>query len=229
MQRPVLKIGHRGAMGHATENTLSSFQKAISLGVDIIELDCLCCKSKELVVFHDDRLLRLAKQKGFIREKTLSQLKEITLAGGERIPTLKEALECIDRKAIVNIELKGRLSVNQTVALIRYFIKEKGWAYNNFLISTFVKSNIRKIKRLLPEIPVSALALYTTQGLIRFALSINAHSININKKLVNEKIIRKAHAHGLNVYVWTVNDPKEIQKMKDYGVDGIFSDYPERI
>ncbi|MFW6383179.1 MAG: glycerophosphodiester phosphodiesterase, partial [Nanoarchaeota archaeon] len=107
----VLKIGHRGAMGYEPENTLSSFEKAIELGVDMIELDVRLCKDLEVVVFHDDKLSRFANAEGYVIEKSLEELKKLDVKGGGKIPALREALNHINKRAKVNIELKGRGSV----------------------------------------------------------------------------------------------------------------------
>lgn len=225
----ILRIGHRGAMGHEPENTLISFQKALDLGVGMIEFDCLRAKTGEAVVFHDDKLKRLSGQKGFVREKTLAQLKGVTLAKGQRIPTIEEALDTIDRKALVNIELKGRLSLKPALKAINHYVNHKGWAYEDFLLSSFIKSKMRQAKKLLPQVPRAALASVTTTGLLNYAHSIQAYSININKKLAKKPFIEKAQHAGFKVYVWTVNDPEEIVELKTLGVDGIFSDFPERV
>ncbi len=216
-------------MGYEPENTLRAIQKALHLKVDIIELDCLCCKTGEVVVFHDYRLTRLVGNKGYIREKTLSQLKEFDLALGEKIPTLEEAFDLIDHRAVINLDLKGNLSFKPTLKIIEHYVKEKGWSYNNFLLSTFNRGKLKEIKRAHPGIPLAVLASYTSVGMVGFAKLIKAHSIHPHKKLVKEKLVAQAHKAGLNVYTWTVNDPQEIKHMKNLGVDGIFSDYPDRI
>lgn len=227
--RKILRIGHRGAMGHALENTLASFQKAIDCGVHMIELDCLTCQTGEAVVFHDYKLTRLAGNKAYVRKKSLTQLKEFKLKNGETIPTLSEALDFIDRRATINIDLKGNLSLKPVLKTIEHYVKEKGWSYSDFLLSTFDRGKLKKIKRAHAEIPVGVLASYSTVGLVSFAKSIKARAIHPHKKLLKVKLLTQAHSAGLNVYVWTVNEPKEIEQMKALGVDGIFSDYPDRI
>src|SRR6056297_2287931 len=104
----VLKIGHRGAMGYEPENTLRSFKKAIELNVDMVELDVYVCSSGELVVIHDDKVDKTTNGKGYVSEKSFDELRKLDAGMGEKIPTLQEVLDLIDKRAKVNIELKGK-------------------------------------------------------------------------------------------------------------------------
>ena len=99
----MLKIGHRGARGYAPENTLKSFQKAIELGVDAVELDVQLCKSGELIVMHDDTVDRTTDGSGFVKKLKLKDLKKLDAGMGERIPTLEEVLDLVNRRVKVNI------------------------------------------------------------------------------------------------------------------------------
>ena len=98
-------IGHRGAMGHAPENTILSVQKALALGVDGIEVDVFRCLSGEIVVFHDKKLDKLTNGSGKIEEKTLKQLNALKVMGSEPIPTLENIIDVIDGSVQLNIEL----------------------------------------------------------------------------------------------------------------------------
>ncbi len=120
----MLKIGHRGAMGYAPENTLGSFAKALELGVDGIELDVHVCKSGEVVVIHDERVDRTTNGKGQVKEMTLKELKELDAGKGERIPTLEEVLDFVDRRAFIDIELKAEGIGNSVADIVRKYIQE---------------------------------------------------------------------------------------------------------
>ena len=106
MNEPLV-IGHRGAMGHETENTLASVQKALDLGVDGIEIDVFNIQSGETVVFHDERVDRLANGGGKIEEYNYVDLLRLTLDGNHKIPMLQDVLKMIENKVLLNIELKG--------------------------------------------------------------------------------------------------------------------------
>lgn len=225
----VTKIGHRGAMGHAPENTLTSFEKAIQLGVDMIELDVRLSKDLQVVVFHDDKLKRLTNSKGYVYKKTIEELKSLSLCGGEKITTLKEALNFINRRAKVNIEIKGKNSAGNVSQIIEEFVSEKGWNYDDFIVSSFRLSELKKIKKLNENIRLGVLKDIFPLRPVLFAKKLGAYSIHFSYRFANKRKLKRAKREGFKVYVWTINDEKVIKKMKDLGVDGIFSDYPERL
>ncbi len=225
----MLKIGHRGAMGYEPENTLLSFQKAIDLGGDMIELDVHVCKTGEVVVIHDDNVDRTTNDKGFVAKKTFKELKALDVGKGQKIPTLQEVLELVDRKAKINIELKGKGTVQSVSDIIEKYIREKGWSYDDFLISSFHRYELQRINKLNPKIKIGILITRTVIGLEKFAAKVNAYSVNARIGLVNRDFVNKAHEKGLKVFVWTVNDYKDIERMKSSEVDGIFSDFPDRL
>jgi len=103
----VLRIGHRGAAGHAPENTLASFRKAIELGLDMTELDVHVCASGELVVIHDENVDRTTNSKGWVSKLSLTELKRLDAGAGETVPTLAEVLDLLKDRIMLNIELKG--------------------------------------------------------------------------------------------------------------------------
>ena len=133
----MLRIGHRGACGYEPENTLRSFNHAIQLGVDIVELDVHICQSGEIMVIHDIKVDRTTNGTGFVGDKTLDELKTLDAGKGEQIPTLQEVLDQINRRVKVNIELKGNSTAKPVLKLLEKYIKEAGWSYNDFLISSF--------------------------------------------------------------------------------------------
>ena len=102
-----LVIGHRGAMGYETENTIASIEKAIELGVSMIEIDVLRIKSGELMVFHDKRVDRLTNGAGEIEDYYMSDVLALNLVGGHKIPTLQQVLKAVDGRVKINIELKA--------------------------------------------------------------------------------------------------------------------------
>jgi len=131
MNEPLV-IGHRGAMGHETENTIASIQKAIELGVDMIEIDVFNVKSGETVVFHDETLDRLTNAGGKIEDWTYYELRKVIVDGGHQIPLLQDVLKAIDHKVKLNIELKGSGTTDRVSFIVNYYIKEKGWTTEDF-------------------------------------------------------------------------------------------------
>ncbi len=225
----ILRIGHRGAAGYEPENTLRSIAKALTLNVDMVEIDVHCCRSKEIVVIHDPKLDRTTNGKGQVSSRTLGELKQLDAGKGEKIPTLEEVLDLINRKAKVNIELKGKNTLKPVVRTIEHYVREKGWSYADFLVSSVYRFNLLRIRKLNPLIPLAALFKHPAPGLLSLAAKIEAYSINAHFLKITEKFVAKAHLKNLKVLAWTVNDPADIKRMKELGVDGIFSDYPDRI
>ncbi|EKE18662.1 MAG: Glycerophosphoryl diester phosphodiesterase [uncultured bacterium] len=233
----MIKIGHRGACGYAPENTLSSVQKAIELGVDMIEFDVQICKSGEAIVFHDDSVNKKTNGKGLIKNLTIEQLRVLDVLPGEKIPTLVETLELINKKTKVNIELKG-LGTAQIVAdITREFIQNKNWKEEDFLVSSFHWQELEKFHDNYPEIKTGILAKRRLKGLFKYsqqniseeALKIGAYSVNFPLNGITKAKVEKMHEKGLKVFVYTVNNHIDIKFMEEIGVDGIFSDFPDRI
>ncbi len=228
-EKKPLVIGHRGAMGHETENTLASIQKALDLGVDMIEIDVFNVASGDTMVFHDETLDRLSNAGGKIEEWTYYELRKVILDGGHKIPRLQDVLKLIDNRVRLNIELKGAGTVNRVNFITDYYIKERGWTLDNFLISSFKWDELREMRKVNASIPIAILTSDDPLDAISIAKELNAEAINPNyRKLTaeNNSAIKKA---GFKIYPWTVNDPQDIMAMKRLGVDGIITNFPERI
>ena len=234
-----IKIAHRGASGHEPENTLRAFEKAIELGADMIEFDVHVCKSGEAVVMHDATVDRTTNGKGEIVGKALKELKSLDAGKGEKIPTLEEVLNLIDRKTKVNIELKRSETAEPVTKIIHNYVLNKDWSYDDFLVSS---SDFAELKSFFDKkIPVklgviirkgnSGLKniIFRKYSYLDFAKSINAFSIHFSKFLASSKRIKEARRQGFSVFVWTVNSESEIKKFKARKTDGIFSDFPDRL
>ena len=221
-------IGHRGACGLAPENTLASFAKALEIGVDAVELDVHLAKSGELVVIHDETVDRVSDGKGFVANKTLRELKEYTLEGGEKIPTLNEVFDFINRRCIINVELKGALTAKPVAELIRKYVLEKGWSFEDFFVSSFNHHELFAFHQLLPEVQTGALLEGIPFHYASFGEDIGATHVILYLYTLNKAFIDDAHRRGLKVFVYTVNDPDEMKLLLDMGVDGIISNYPDR-
>lgn len=224
-----LVIGHRGAMGYETENTLASIQKALDLGVDMIEIDVFKIKSGEIVVFHDERLERLSNAGGNIEEFNIYDLKQVILDGNHQIPQLQEVLRLIDNKVPLNIELKGFNTADRVNFITDYYIKQKGWSKENFVISSFNWDELRKMRELNADIAIAVLTEEDPLKAIPTARELNAVAINPWYKSLTAETVSILHDAGFKVYTYTVNEPEDIDKVLSYGVDGIFTNFPDRI
>lgn len=229
-QPSLLCIAHRGAMGHAPENTIASIRKALELGAPCIEIDVYCVNGN-LLVIHDERLERTTNGKGKLGEHDFGYLRSLDAGQGERIPTLAEVCGEIDGKACLNIELKG----SNVAADVVYFIQTmlhpeiSSWRREQLLISSFDHRALQQVRRLDPSLNIAALGYSIPADHARFAEDLGAIAVNPSLELVDQVYVDDAHARGLKVYVYTVNEPEDIQAMVKLGVDGVFTNYPERV
>ena len=229
MSNALLKIGHRGAKTYIAENTLASIEKALELGVDAIEIDVHKCTSGELVVFHDFTLDRMTNGSGEVAKHTLEQLKNLKVNNQYEIPTLEDVLNTIDKKCMLNIELKGRDTALKTCKIVEDYIETKQWNLDHFLISSFQHQELEDVYNYNKQLRLGVLTKASVVEAIEFAETINAFAIHPNVALVTKNNVSLAQSKGYKVLIWTVNDQPTIERMKPYGVDGIISDNPDLI
>jgi glycerophosphoryl diester phosphodiesterase len=225
----MLKIGHRGVKGHVPENTIASFQRAIDIGLDAVELDVHQCASGEIVVIHDTTIDRTTSGTGLVSELTLSELKNVSIDVEHQIPTLEEVLDTISRKCVVNIELKGENTVEKTLDIINKYTLEKNWELTDFIISSFDWLALEKVHQQNPFLPIGVLTLTDIELAISFAKFCNAKAIHPYFHLLDSENVKKMKAENLKIFPWTVNEPEDIIFVKSLAVDGIISDYPDRL
>ena len=224
-----LIIGHRGAMGYVAENTIPSIEKAIELGVDGIEIDIFKCASGELVVFHDVMLDKLTDLTGKIEEKSLDSLKKAKVLGAYQIPTLNEVMNLIDGRLILNIELKGSETAIPTNDLLRDYFKKSSWNPSKIIISSFKWDELNLFYNLNKEVPIAVLTDGDPLAALPFARKVKAYAINPKYSLLtktNSKIIKD---EGIKLFPWTVNELDDIKFMISLGVDGIITNFPDRV
>ena len=217
-------IGHRGACGYEPENTLDSFETAISLGCQWIELDVYFVTG-ELLVIHDDSLERTTNGKGDVMDSSLEYLRSLDAGNGQQIPTLSEVVDLVDKRCAINIELKGPYTAESTSAYLNSLCAN-GWQEDHFLLSSFYYGELAKADTRFRR---GALFHKSVPDYFQITTQLDAYSINLSIKLVAQKLVDEAHRHGLKVLVYTVNQPDDILRMINMGVDGVFSDYPDRV
>jgi len=227
-QNPLV-IGHRGARGHLAENTLPSIAKAIELGVDGIEIDIFKCASGELVVFHDQTLEKLTNSKGYIEQLTLDSIRKIDVLNGFTIPTLEEVLDLINGRVFLNIELKGTQTALLTNEIILSYFERKEWDLSKILISSFNWEELEIFYSVNSEVSIAILTEDDPLDAIPIAKQLNAVAINPEYVSLNTGNIDRIKKEGLKIFTWTVNDPQEIKDLITLGVDGIITDFPERV
>lgn len=221
-------IGHRGAMGYETENTIASIEKAVALGAPMIEIDVFQIASGELVVFHDNELDRLSNTSGPITSFTWETLQEVVLEGGHSIPLLQTVLDQLAGRAALNIELKGPNTAAPVASLLKAYLSNGNWKEEDLLISSFDWNLLLETRDFLPEISIGVLTEAHPLEAIPTAKELSAVSINPYYKDLDAAIVAQIHAAGFKVYTWTVNAPEDLKNLKKLGVDAVFTNFPDR-
>ena len=227
----VLRIGHRGSKGYIAENTLESINHAILLGVDGIEIDIFKCLSGELVLSHENNLKRLTGRSGQLEKLTLDELKKFLVVGKYKIPTLIDVLTRIENPLFVNIELKGFNTAQATSKIIADISTSTSWSLEHFIVSSFNWNELELFRSIDKNTPVGVLVnkSMSVNEAIEFGKKINAQAIHPNFKILDDKAVKKIKNNGFKIYSWTVNNRDDINLMKKLKVDGIISDFPDRI
>jgi glycerophosphoryl diester phosphodiesterase len=217
----MLKIGHRGAKAHEPENTLRSFQAAMSLGVDAVELDVRKTKDNKLVVMHNADVNKTTNGEGSVSDLTLKQIKKLKTDKDEKIPTLSEALDFIGEQVRILVELKETGYEEQVLDLIKKKALDK-----NVIIISFHENALQKIRELNDKVEIG-LIYVRHKNPIQSALDLKAQYLLPLYRFTHSANVKKAHENGLKVIVWTINHKEEVSEYKKKGVDGIASDKPD--
>ena len=160
---------------------------------------------------------------------TLAQLKALKVEEQYTIPTLEEVLELTGRKCFLNIEMKGRHTAVPVSQLIERYIADKGYTYDDFIVSSFQREELMIMHDINPNIHLGILTQASVTQAWEWAQEFSAKAIHPHYTLLTESNVKKAKQAGYKVYTWTVNEPEDIERIKTYEVDGIMSDYPERL
>ena len=225
----ILKIAHRGAKAYEPENTLQAFQKALDLNSDGIELDVHLSSDEHIIVIHDETIDRTTNGKGLVNTFSLAELKSFLIDEKYQIPTLNEVFDLVDKKCLINIELKGLGTASKVVTLIEEYIAKKNWSYNHFIISSFDWNLLQETSNLNSKISIGILTEENLDTALAFAETIKAKAIHPAFQLLNKENVQEIQEKGFLVFPWTVNSEEDILKIKNYKVNGIISDNPDKI
>ena len=217
----MLRVGHRGARAYAPENTLASFKKALEIGVDAVEFDVRKTKDNQLVVIHDADVKRTTNGEGLVNDFTLKEIKGFDAGGGEKIPTLEEAFDFLDKKVKVFVELKESGFEEQVLSLVNKKGLEK-----NVVVTSFLEDALKKVRELNGDIE-TGLIYANHKNPVKAALDLKANYLLPLYRFTHTANVEKAHECGLKVVVWTINKPEEVKEYAKKGVDGIASDKPD--
>ena len=193
----------------------------MEIGVDAIELDVRKTKDNQLVVIHDADVKRTTSGEGLVNELTLKEIKGFDAGEGEKIPTLEETLDFLDKKVKVFIELKEAGIEKQVLSIIHEKELEK-----NVVIVSFLEDALKKVRELDKDI-ATGLLYAKHKNPTKAALELKANYLLALYRFTHTANVEKAHEFGLKVIVWTINTPQEVEEFAKKGVDGIASDKPD--
>ncbi len=220
-------FAHRGASGYAPENTLAAMKKAIELGARAIEIDIHSVEG-ELYVYHDRRLDHKSNGTGLISEVSREYLKTLSV-DGEPIPTLWEVMTYLSKhNCIVNIELKGMTCLASFKVLYPKLIEELDFQTEQLLISSFHHGFLQELHQAYPHAYIAPVLEGIPLNTIDIATKLNAYSIHFSLNFITPELVIEAHSKGLKVFVYTVDHPDDIHLLNMMGVDGIFTNYPDK-
>jgi glycerophosphoryl diester phosphodiesterase len=231
------KIAHRGASGNYPESTGLALAKAIGAGADMIELDCQMTQDGHVVIFHDDKLRRTAGGRGALSDKTLAQLKKLDIGrwrgkafAGERILTLEEGLEILGGNVDLCLEFKTFGAAAPGFDLKVLFTLSHYDYLDRTILSSFDYHCLARLRDHAPEAAIGIICgAPGREDPLEAARRLGAASIHVQKELASRDFLRQAWDEGLDVYVWTINEVREMRVFAELGVQGLISDFPEKL
>jgi glycerophosphoryl diester phosphodiesterase len=222
--RQVLRIGHRGAAGHAPENTLAAIQKGIALGVDLVEIDVRRTADGVLVVLHDETVNRTSDGKGRVDRLSLQDVKKFNAENGEQIPTLEEVLSITAGRAGLMLELKVKGVAQQAVEAVR------GAGFRDPVIyASFLHDELTHVRAVDPGASLMVLFGRLPQAPVARAIEHGSSHVGLRHDTATRRLVDAFHRADLLVFVYTADRPDDIQHALSVGVDGVISNFPERI
>jgi glycerophosphoryl diester phosphodiesterase len=231
MTRPArpLVIAHRGASGYRRENTLAAYSLAIEQRADMIEIDLHRTRDAQTVVIHDERPQGLGAPE--IGHATLAEVRALDLGGGARVPTFDEVLDAFGLRIDFNVELKRGPSgpypglEDEAVRAVA-----RRGLLGRTLFSSFEDAYLAGVARSEPGARRALLlSAQSAERPLERARAVGAEALNPWIGLVSRELVDAAHAEGLAVYVFTVNREEDMRRLLELGVDGMFTDYPDRL
>lgn len=225
--RSPLIIGHRGASGYEPENTLRSFERAIAMGAQMIELDVHLAKSGEIVVIHDATIDRTTDGKGNVRDLSWKQLQKYHVGTSERLPLLSEVFEAVNQRATIIIELKDPAAALPVADLITGYVKHKKCSYENFIVASFDHYAVLRFHEYCPQVKTGVIFDGNPIGYADIARRAHANYAMMAYEWITKEFIADAHASGIQVFAYTVNTQAIAKKLRKLKIDGMVSNYPD--
>ena len=238
MRLSPLVCAHRGRSGVYPENTMVAYEAAIDVGADFMELDVRQTAGGEIVCIHDASVDRTTDGEGMVEEMTLAEVQALDAGSwidddfaGERIPLLRDVLEQIAPRLVVDIEIKQREIAGQVVEIVR-----QTDAVRRVTVVSFDLDDLRTAKAAERAVACGLITSgpdedegQTERDLIASALDCGANFISCSHRSVTPTLVRECHLMGLALMAWTMDEPEDIRRMMEMQVDGLVSNHPERV
>ncbi|ATG76594.1 MULTISPECIES: glycerophosphodiester phosphodiesterase [unclassified Pseudoalteromonas] len=218
-------FAHRGASGHFPENTKSAILEALKIGVDGIEVD-IQSAIDDYMLIHDSWLDRTTNGTGKVNEFDAVTIAKLDAGNGESVPNLQQLLDWNNDKTLLNLELKHTFELEKLATQLEYNISMGKISRTNVLVSSFDHHQLLWLKNRLPWLKIGVLTSSIPISYAKFAEDLNAYSVHVDKNFVNKAFANDAKQRGLKIYAYTVDKEQDIALMLEYGLDGIFTNYP---
>ena len=215
----MITIAHRGAKAHAPENTIASFEKAIEMGVDMIELDVHLSNDLVPMVIHDATVNRTTSATGNVANFSAKKLQQLG------VPSLEDVFTLVQNKCSINIEIKVYAATQPVLDVLQ----SSSFDVDKIIISSFDWHVLQEIRFQNDTIKLGVLTETDISLAIGFATFIKAFALHPYYHLLTAENVEKIKEKGLKLYTWTVNEPEDITFVKSLQIDGIITDFPERI
>lgn len=236
--KTIWTIAHRGASGHAPENTMAAFRRAVELGACFIETDLQITRDAQVIAMHDFTLDRTTAGKGQTHLFTLEEIRALDAGSwfgagngafrGERVPTLGEILDFAkEHDIVVYLEIKSGPAWGVEHAVVAALRDENASA--RVVILSFDPHSLDTVHRLDTTMMTGLLLEHPTNDLVERTVRAGARQLVAAGELVTPAVVDKAHHAGLQVVAWTINEPEQMRRLISAGADGIITDYPDRL
>lgn len=223
-------IAHRGASAYRPENTLAAYELAVAQRADMIEVDLHRTRDGEVVIVHDAELGRIGGR-GEVADVSLAEVRSLDAGAGHRVPTLEELLDGFGARIPLNLELKQstRGAYEGLPGLAAAGVRRRG-LLGRTLFSSFYDPVLAELRRDEPDARIALLlSRQAPQRWVERAHALSAEAVNPELPLVDRAFVERAHGEGLAVYVFTVDPLDEMRRLLEYGVDGLFTNVPDRM
>lgn len=224
----ILAIAHRGASGYLPENTVAAFRLAVEQGADAVELDVHLSSDGHLVVMHDPTVDRTTNGHGYIKDMTLADIRRLR-SRGEPVPILEDVFDALPNHVLVAIEVKNGPLFYKGIEDALLSTLSRAGRLGNTLVISFDHVLVRQVRKLCSEVRTGILFVCHPVRPVSFARAATAQAVLPHWAYVTDRLVGSAHRAGIPVFAWVADDEGTVRHLMALGVDGIASNYPDRL